>query len=119
MMQNSQAYTADVPEAVTGQEMRANEFHALEQVTTILRQARDTGSVEKSAKGIALQHRLWNAFLEDLSAPGNALPVELRQQLTNIGAVVLQNTDTVEGGGPDFDFHINVNEAIMEGLQGV
>ncbi|WP_022727342.1 flagellar biosynthesis regulatory protein FlaF [Fodinicurvata sediminis] len=118
MMQNTQALAVEQADMTDGTEMRAREFQALERVTATLRQARDTGEAAEAERGLAMQKQLWTAFIEDLSAPGNALPAELRQQLTNIGAVVLQNANVANDESIDFDFHINVNEAIMEGLQG-
>lgn len=97
---------------------REQEWEALARTTRMLRHARDGEDNIEKARALSTQYRLWRIFLTDLADEGNALPLELRKQLINIGAVVLQEAEYRIGHQPDFDFLIEINESIMEGLRG-
>lgn len=118
MMQNQSAVAAYAMAGEAVRSDRSRERDAVARVTRMLKEARDSGDRVETAKAVATQYRLWSMFFTDLSVPGNALPEQLRKQLTTIAAVVLQNADYRPGDEVDFEFHITVNESIMEGLAG-
>lgn len=98
--------------------VREQEWEALARTTQMLRHARDGEDSLEKARALSTQYRLWRIFLTDLADNGNALPLELRKQLIAIGSVVLQEAEYKVGHKADFDFLIEINESIMEGLRG-
>ncbi|MGM0562129.1 MAG: flagellar biosynthesis regulator FlaF [Pseudomonadota bacterium] len=118
MMQNQSAVAAYAQAGEAVRSDRDRERDAIARVTRMLKEARDSGSRLDTAKAVATQYRLWSMFFTDLSVPGNGLPEELQKQLRGIAAAVLQNAEYRPGDDVDFEFHISVNENIMEGLAG-
>lgn len=97
---------------------REQEWEALARTTQMLRHARDGEDRIEQARALSTQYRLWHIFVTDLADADNALPAELRKQLIGLGQVVLREAEYRPGSEPDFDFLIEINETIMDGLRG-
>lgn len=71
-----------------------------------------------AARAIVFTTKLWAVLIEDLMAPGNALPRELRAQIVSIGIWILRELEHIrDSPGRRFDDVIDVSRAIQKGLQ--
>lgn len=118
MMQTQSALAAYTNAGEAVRSDREREYDAVARVTRMLKEARERGDRVETAKALATQYRLWSMFFTELSVPGNGLPEALQKQLRTLAAVVLQNADYKPGDAVDFEFHIGVNQNIMDGLAG-
>ncbi|HEX6979201.1 MAG TPA: flagellar biosynthesis regulator FlaF [Alphaproteobacteria bacterium] len=97
---------------------RATEYRLLAQVTYALTQAKeDPANVKKTSDAVLSNMKLWNAFVNDLSHPGNQLPKDLKSRLISLGLWVVRECHAVLDGKGDIDAMILVNRNIMQGLQ--
>ena len=87
------------------------EYRLLGQVTAALRKAQD------KLNAALWNGKVWNAFLCDLSEPGNHLPDQLKKSLIQLAHWVAHETKLVIDGKAELTAMINVNRQIMEGLQ--
>jgi flagellar biosynthesis activator protein FlaF len=101
------------------QTMRARERLAMDRVIAMLRAARETdpGSRER-VEALFYLRRLWMIFLNDLNAPANELPEQLRAGIISIGIWMMKEIDRArEGTTTDLTPMIEINELIRDGLK--
>ena len=60
--------------------------------------------------------RLWSVLATDCAQPNNALPDALRANVISLGLWVNRHTSAVMSGEETFEPLIEVNRAIMQGL---
>ena len=115
MRQGYSAYSSVQKQTETPQQV---EYRLLGQVTTALRKAQkaETGLQERLS-AILWNGKVWDAFLCDLSEPGNNLPDSLKNSLIQLAQWVARETELAIEGKAELDAMINVNRQIMEGLQ--
>lgn len=92
--------------------VREQEAEVFRQVNAALRRGRDAGGPGR-VRALADVVRLWNAVLDLLGDPENALPPELRAAIISVGLAVRREAQRDD---PDFDFLVSVNENIAAGL---
>lgn len=99
-------------------EARRREYHALDQVIARLREAQGAG-----ARGVALTEALdaveglWGIFMQDVVAPGNRLPVEMRRSIFAISRWMFACTSRLrEEETGELEALIEVNVTIRDGL---
>lgn len=98
-------------------EARERERIALERSITLMEHAADGGSSADAANAIVFTTKLWTVLIEDLSAPDNGLPRELRAQIVSIGIWILRELESVRSDETrGFDDVIMVSRAIRDGL---
>ncbi len=62
--------------------------------------------------------RLWTTLLDDLAAPDNALPKELRASLISIGIWVLRESDAIrKGESENISGVLDITKIIRDGLK--
>ena len=83
--------------------------------TVFVLKAAKSGTPIQRVRALADNQRLWVAVTDLLMDPANALPEGLRASIISVGRTVQREMRLAE---PDFDFLINVNEQIAEGLAG-
>ncbi|MEQ8332920.1 flagellar biosynthesis regulator FlaF [Nisaea sp.] len=94
------------------------EYRLLGQVTSALRKAQeDSATLQDRLNAILWNAKVWDAFLCDLSEPGNHLPEQLKNSLIQLARWVAQETELAIEGKAELTAMINVNRQIMEGLQ--
>jgi len=94
------------------------EYRLLGQVTSALLKAREAdASLQDRLNAILWNNKVWDAFLCDLSEPGNNLPEGLKNSLIQLARWVAKETELAIEGKAGLDAMINVNRQIMEGLQ--
>lgn len=115
MRQGYSAYSRVQKQTETPQQV---EYRLLGQVTTALRKAQrmDTG-LQDRLNAILWNGKVWDAFLCDLSEPGNSLPEGLKNSLIQLAKWVARETELAIEGRAELDAMINVNRQIMDGLQ--
>jgi flagellar biosynthesis regulator FlaF len=64
-------------------------------------------------RAFADQQALWGQVLADVAASADTLPLEVRDDLLRLAAVVLGDLEEVE---PDIALHVTVNRAMRDGL---
>jgi flagellar biosynthesis activator protein FlaF len=76
----------------------------------------DTSPAER-ANAIVFTTKLWTVLIEDLAAPDNGLPRELRAQIVSIGIWILRELEKVRSEeSQQFSDVIEVSKAIRDGL---
>lgn len=94
------------------------EYRLLGQVTSAMRKAQeDSATLQDRLNAVLWNAKVWDAFLCDLSEPGNHLPEPLRKSLIQLARWVAQETELAIEGKAELTAMINVNRQIMEGLQ--
>jgi flagellar protein FlaF len=69
------------------------------------------------AGAIVFTNKLWTVLIEDLAAPDNGLPRELRAQLVSIGIWILRELERIRNDDKaSFGDLIEVSKAIRKGL---
>jgi flagellar protein FlaF len=69
------------------------------------------------ASAIVFTNKLWTVLIEDLAAPDNGLPRELRAQIVSIGIWILRELERIRGDDKaNFGDLIEVSRAIRKGL---
>lgn len=88
-----------------------------------LQTIRDSWESNKHHLNAALLHnrKLWTIFLTDVTGGNSPLPVEIRQNVANLGVFVINHTlATAREPHPDqLDVLININRQIAAGLRGM
>jgi flagellar protein FlaF len=92
--------------------VREQEADVFRQINGALRRGRDAGGLTQ-VRALADTVRLWNAVLDLVSDPENALPPGLRAGIISVGITARRVAQSSE---PDIDFLITVNENIAAGL---
>jgi flagellar biosynthesis activator protein FlaF len=92
--------------------VREQEAEVFRRVNAALRRGRDRGG-QARARALADTVRLWNAVIDLLGDPDNALPPDLRASIISVGLAARRDAQSDD---PDFDFLITVHENIAAGL---
>ena len=85
-------------------------------VTARLRAAAKSDDQIVRARALADNSSMWSIFVSDLSSDGNQLQTELRAQIVSVGLAVIRESKRRDTRAVDFDFLIEVNQNIMDGL---
>lgn len=99
---------------------RAMEAQLIGRITARLRAARHAGRADFS-RLIAAVHdnrRLWTTLAAEVADGDNALPEKLRAQIFYLAEFTGQHSQQVIRGRADVDALIDVNTAILRGLNG-
>ena len=97
---------------------RANEAMAIDQAIAMMKEGQEDMTSVEAVKALHFTRRLWLYFLDDLSAPENALPDTLKAHLISIGIWGLKELERIERKEHDsFSDLIHVMELIREGLR--
>lgn len=99
---------------------RAIEYDILAQITARIRAAIAGGPMAFPALAEALEanRRLWTEFAFDLASDDNMLPIDMRASLLGLAQFTVTQTDAILMGKGTADALIDVNVAIMRGLNG-
>jgi flagellar protein FlaF len=99
---------------------RAAEYRLMQQVTGDLIRAREAGLSGVTLTPALFRNReVWSVLSSACAARGNALPEGLRASIVSLGLWVDRYTSDVVAGRDGVDALIEVNCAIIEGLQHV
>lgn len=99
-------------------EARARERDAIARSIELLEAAQSAGASSREAV-VALDflRRLWSILIEDLAAPGNELPPELRAQIISIGIWLMRQAEEIRlEHSRDFSGLLQISRTILEGL---
>ncbi len=96
---------------------RQVEYRLLGQVTGALIAAQSETDKRKFFDAVLWNQRVWDAFLHDVSEPGNRLPPQLKQRIIALCLWVRRETDTIIDGKSRVDDLIQVNRNVMDGLR--
>lgn len=104
--------------AQQAEEPRSVEYRLFAEVTRSLLAASQLEVADIGGRMTALDwnRRLWSVLATDCAQPGNALPDALRANVISLGLWVNRHTSAVMGGQEGFEPLIEVNRAIMHGL---
>lgn len=99
---------------------RAVEYDLLAQITARMRRAIEDGPTAFPALADALDanRRLWSEFAVDLASDENLLSEALRAQLLGLAQFTLRQTQAVLRGDDTAEVLVDVNVAVMRGLNG-
>lgn len=101
-----------------GQAGRRQERAAFQRVIRLLTVARDDpGNARALIEARSFTVRLWTVLMDELAAPGNGLPEELRAGLLSIGIWVMRETDEAHTPVPDLDALIETHQIVLDGLE--
>jgi flagellar biosynthesis activator protein FlaF len=96
---------------------RASEYRLFGQVTAALIKARDQGlSGAQLVDSLDWNRRLWSTLSSDCADPANGMPQALRAQIMSLALWVSRYSSDVAAQGASVEPLIDVNKAIMEGL---
>ncbi|MCL1628091.1 flagellar biosynthesis regulator FlaF [Roseibaca sp. V10] len=99
---------------------RAIEYDILAQITARIRAAIAGGPMAFPALADALNanRQLWTEFAFDLASDDNRLPTDIRAGLLGLAQFTVTQTDAILRGESTAEAIIDVNVAIMRGLNG-
>lgn len=99
---------------------RAVEYEILAHTTARLRTAIAGGpsAFPALAEALTANRRLWTEFALDLAQEDNLLPKELRAQLLGLAQFIFRQTEAVLKGTDTAEILVDLNVAIMRGLNG-
>jgi flagellar protein FlaF len=100
-------------------EARERERVALDRSIAMMELAMTSEAMPADIAGaIVFTNKLWTVLIEDLAAPDNGLPRELRAQIVSIGIWILRELERIrsEDNKPSFGDLIEVSKAIRKGL---
>lgn len=102
----------------TPRECRNRERRAFDQAIELLLQANQDGvSPPKVGQALDYSCRLWQALIEDLMAPDNDLPDNLRGDLISIGIWVIKEAELIRSGNStNFRGLIEICSIVRDGL---
>lgn len=119
MTQAAQAYGKVANKIASPREMEAS---LLLQAAAQLQTVRDSWDTKKSELNAALTNnrKLWSLLLATVTRPDNPLPVNIRQNVANIGIFVFKETLTAMANPrpENLGALINVNRELASGLLG-
>jgi len=97
---------------------RSNEADLFRQAIFELRQVAKSDKIltGPNAEKLSRNLQLWDALCVDLVSPDNALPNEIKNSLIDLGKFVRQHTLGLYGGRGTVDVLIDINVAILGGL---
>jgi flagellar protein FlaF len=98
---------------------RDRERQLISRSIELLHDARETGPKSRQAVEAALfVRRIWTSFVEDLQAPENSTPQDLRDHLIAVGSWLASEAEAVRLGRSDnIDGLIDASTTIRDGLQ--
>jgi len=98
---------------------RSNEADLFRQSIADLRHvnATDRTLTGENAERLSRNLQLWDMLSVDLLSPQNALPDELKNSLIDLGKFVRQHTLGLYAGRGEVDVLIDINVAILDGLE--
>ncbi len=99
---------------------RAIEYAVFARITQRLRAAAESdmpGGFAELARALHDNRKLWATLAMDLSDDGNALPATLRARLFYLADFTAQYTSKVLAAEAKVDVLIDINTAVMRGLQ--
>lgn len=99
---------------------RAIEYEVFARITQRLRSATETeepGSFAMLAQALHDNRKLWSTLAIDLADDGNGLPASLRARLFYLSEFTAQHTSKVLASEAKADVLIDINTAVMRGLQ--
>ncbi|HUI21608.1 MAG TPA: flagellar biosynthesis regulator FlaF [Methylocella sp.] len=98
---------------------RDRERLALEQAIGLLEKAEAIGPGSmQAAEALGFVSKLWNAFIQDLGDPENALPEPLRADLVSVGLWIIKETALIRSGqSQNFRGVIEICTMIRDGLK--
>ena len=104
--------------AQQSEDPRSVEYRLFAEVTRALLSASQLEATDIGGRMTALDwnRRLWSVLATDCAQPGNALPDALRANVISLGLWVNRHTSAVMKGEETFEPLIEVNRAIMQGL---
>ncbi len=108
MTQAARAYQA----ATTHRSQREQEADVFRHAIGALKAARTAGQVPR-LRALADNRRLWLTVTDLMRDPDSRLPLELRASIVSVGLTVQREMDREQ---PSFDFLIEINQTIAEGL---
>jgi flagellar protein FlaF len=118
MRSAAQAYQAVAKEIVSQRDLEAN---LLLKAAARLQAVSDSWEHDKSDLDEALTYnrKLWTFFLEAVTSPDNPLPVEIRQNVANLGVFIMKHTFAVMANPrPEaLKSLININRQLAKGLR--
>jgi len=99
---------------------REMEYRLFGQVTRALMHAAtvDLSDTKTRIEALDWNRRLWSTLATDCADPGNAMAMGLRAQIISISIFVSKHSSAVMRGDDDFQTLIDINRAIMQGLNG-
>ncbi len=119
-MRNAAKAYGKVARETVGQ--RALEADLLLKAAARLQAVHDAWDAKRAELDLALRYnrRLWSIFLAAVTSPDNPLPVEIRQNIANLGLFVANHTMTIMmSPQPEkLDSLININRQLAAGLRG-
>ena len=120
MNAHAQALVAYGTPSRTHKPPRAVEYDLFAQVTSELRAAIGGGpaAFPALAQALTANRRLWTELALDLASDENQLPETLRGQLLGLAQFTLTHTAAVLQGDGDAEVLVEVNIAVMRGLNG-
>ncbi len=99
---------------------RKIEYRVFLRITLSLERHRDADWRSAGLKDALWRNmELWNTLRADLLEDANALPERLRAGLVSLSFAVDRNTQRVLRGEGNVGLLIDINRAVMQGLQGV
>jgi flagellar protein FlaF len=115
----SQAKAAYRAQARTIRTERGLEYDALARITHRLKlAAEEAGSIGPLASAVHDNRRLWTIFATEAADRANPLPGELRARIISLAEFTRQHSGRVLRDGADVAPLVDVNLAIMRGLNG-
>lgn len=96
---------------------RRSEYDVIAKVTQNLKEAADSDKFPDLARALHDNRRLWTIFAVDLVDDDNGLPEEIRARLLYLAEYTLRTTSSILSGSVKPQVLIDVNLAVMRGLQ--
>lgn len=116
--QGARAYQQMARQTVNPRELEAN---LLSKSASRFQRIRDDWNRESRDLFAALQfnRKLWNIFLNSVTREDSALPLDVRENVANLGVFVLKHSLAVqiEPAAAKLDVLININREIAAGLR--
>ncbi|WP_102958762.1 flagellar biosynthesis regulator FlaF [Mangrovicella endophytica] len=97
---------------------RDRERQALDRSIELLQRAERSGPRSRDAiEALYVTRSLWSILIEDLAAPGNGLPEQLRGELISIGLWLMREAEAIRlGRSENFKGLIDISTTIRNGL---
>ena len=108
MTQATRAYQT----ASTHRSQREQEADVFRRAIGALKSARNAGPIPR-VRALADNRRLWLTIADLMGDAANALPLDLRASIVSVGLAVQREMDL---DTPSFEFLIEINEPIADGL---
>lgn len=111
-------YSAATRTIETGRDAEAKIFARM--IATLKAAARknEEGDVRPLAEALFRNNQLWTTLASDVALEGNELPVDLRAQIIDLTAFTVRHSNKILQGEETVEALVNINTAVMRGLQG-